>query len=96
MRNRKTTIVWLSRILAILGALIYLAVVIPSIMPLGWPANRQLTVEANGRNPFVLGTHIVVIGVTVTCIWVGQRRSQRVEVAGWGLLCGLLVLACVG
>lgn len=95
MRCRKTASIWLSRALAVLAAILYMAVVVPSIMPRGWPANQQLTVEANGRDPVVLGMHLIITAVPIACIWVGQRKSRAVESVGWACLGVLLLLACV-
>jgi len=87
--------VWISRTIAILAALFYLAVIIPNIMPRGWPANLQLTVEANGRDPYALAMYVGLMSITLACIFIGQRRSRLAEGIGWTVLLGLLVLACV-
>jgi len=93
MRERKAVSVWASRIAAMLLALVYLALVIPSIMPRGWPANRYLTVEADGRDPWLMAGHIGLISVVAACIWLGQRRSRVLEGVGWAVLSFLLLVA---
>lgn len=93
MPSRNFIGIWVERTLVVCLALFILAVIIPSINPEQEFMNSPTLPKTFTQNKRVVWAYVGGVCLPVICIFFGQKRSRLLEIVGWTVLIGLVLMA---